>query len=51
LLAKDLGSKILTTEKDYLRLSKEDAQGITYLSVNMSIKNENELINFIKSKI
>ena len=51
LFAKDLGSKILTTEKDYLRLSKEDAQGITYLSVNMSIKNENELINFIKSKI
>ena len=51
LCAKNLQSKILTTEKDYLRLSKEDAQGINYLSVDLSIKDENELIKFIQSKI
>ena len=49
--AKDLGSKILTTEKDYIKLNKEDAIGIDYLGVDLSIKNEGELINFIKSKI
>ena len=49
--AKNLGSKILTTEKDYIKLNKEDAEGIDYLAVDLSIKNENELINFIKLKI
>ena len=49
--AKDLGSKILTTEKDYIKLNKEDAIGIDYLGVDLSIKNEGDLINFIKSII
>ena len=51
LKAKNLGSKILTTEKDFIKLSKEDAKDINYLSVDLLIKNENELINFIKSKL
>tara|TARA_B100000767_G_C19736481_1_gene524175 strand:+ start:341 stop:1282 length:942 start_codon:yes stop_codon:yes gene_type:complete len=49
--AKNLGSKILTTEKDYSKLDKNDAKGINYLSIDLSIKNENKLINFIRSKI
>jgi tetraacyldisaccharide 4'-kinase len=49
--AKNLSSKILTTEKDYLKLSKSDSKGINYLSIDLSIKNENKLIKFIKSKI
>ena len=49
--AKNLSSKILTTEKDYSKLGKKDAKGINYLSIDLSIKNENKLINFIKSKI
>ena len=51
LTAKNLGSKILTTEKDYIKLNKENAEGINYFAVDLLIKNENELINFIKSKI
>ena len=49
--AKNLSSKILTTEKDYSKLDKNDAKGINYLSIDLSIKNENKLIKFIKSKI
>ena len=51
LTAKNLGSKILTTEKDYIKLNKENAKGINYFAVDLLIKNENELISFIKSKI
>ena len=49
--AKNLESKILTTEKDYVKLSKDDAEGIDFLSVDLLIKNENNLIDFIRSKI
>tara|TARA_B110001450_G_scaffold133742_1_gene125609 strand:- start:1011 stop:1949 length:939 start_codon:yes stop_codon:yes gene_type:complete len=49
--AKNLESKILTTEKDYIKLSKDDAKGIDFLSVDLLIKNENNFIDFIRSKI
>jgi tetraacyldisaccharide 4'-kinase len=49
--AKNSGSKILTTEKDYIKLNKKEAKEINYLSVDLLIKNENELINFIESRI
>ena len=49
--AKKLGSSVLTTEKDYVKLDKNDAKGINYLSIDLSIKNENKLINFLKSKL
>ena len=49
--AKNTGSKILTTEKDYIKLNKKEAKGINYLSVDLLIKNKNELINFIESRI
>ena len=49
--AKKLGSKILTTEKDYIKLNKEMKKEISYLSIDLSIKNESELISFIRSKI
>ena len=51
LYANKSGSKILTTEKDFIKLSKEMKKEINYLSIDLSIKNENELIDFIKSKI
>ena len=51
LKAKNLGSKIITTEKDFIKLSKDDAKNINYLSVDLLIEKENELITFIKSKL
>jgi len=49
--AKKLNAKIITTEKDYVRINSEDAKDIEFLEVELIIENENDLINFIKSKI
>ena len=50
-IAKDFKAKIITTEKDYNRLSKIDSKGIEYLKIELKISNEEELINFLKDKI
>ena len=50
-IAKDLKAKIITTEKDYNRLSETDSEGIEYLKVELNISNEEKLINFLKNKI
>ena len=49
--AKNLNAEIITTEKDYLRISEEERKDINFLEINLEIENENELINFIRSKI
>ena len=49
--AKDLGVKIITTEKDYNRLNKLNSDGIEYLKIELKISNEEELTNFLKDKI
>ena len=49
--AKKLNAKILTTEKDYLRLSHQNKKNIHFLKIEIKIKQKNRLINFIKSKI
>ena len=49
--AKDLDAEIITTEKDYLRISEEERKDLNFLEIKLIIENENELINFIKSKI
>ena len=51
LIAKNLNAKIITTEKDYVKIDTKDNEGIEFLQINIIIKNENELIKFIKSKI
>ena len=51
LKAKKLNTKILTTEKDYLRLNKSNAENINFFKVKLNIKNENELINFLQKKL
>ena len=43
--------KIITTEKDYLRISEEERRDINFLEIKLEIENENQLINFIRSKI
>ena len=51
LQAINLNAKILTTEKDYVKLNDNAADGIEFLEIELIIKEENELINFIKSNI
>jgi tetraacyldisaccharide 4'-kinase len=54
-LAKNLDAKIITTEKDFLRISqnkKFDFEvNIQFVKMQLKIKNEDNLINFIKTKI
>ena len=43
--------KIVTTEKDYYRMNDEQKLICDYIEVDLEIKNKNEFINLIKSKI
>ena len=49
--AKRIGAKIITTEKDYVKISNEDRNNINFLEIALEIDNEEELIKFIKTKI
>ena len=44
-LAKKLNAKILTTEKDYLRLQENLRQNINYVKINLKINQLNEIKN------
>ena len=50
-MAKDLKAKIITTEKDYNRLTKIDSESIEYLKIELKVSREEELINFLKNII
>ena len=43
--------KIITTEKDYCRLSKSMRENIDYIKIELSLKNESTFVNFLKNKI
>ena len=49
--AKKLNLKILTTEKDYIKIKSIDNNDIRYLKVELDIKNEDRLINYLKKYI
>tara|TARA_B100000989_G_scaffold249485_1_gene197092 strand:+ start:3879 stop:4829 length:951 start_codon:yes stop_codon:yes gene_type:complete len=49
--AESLNAKIITTQKDYVKLSEQNRIDIDYLEVDLEIKDEEKLIDFIKSKI
>ena len=51
LKAKNLNAKILTTEKDYVKLNSNINNDINFLKVDIYIKNEEILINYLKSNI
>jgi len=51
LLAKNFDAKILTTEKDYLRINDKISSGIDFLQIEIIIKNEDDLIRFIKTRL
>ena len=50
-IATDLNAKIITTEKDYVKISQSNLDKINFLEIDLNIKNQEELISFIKSKI
>jgi tetraacyldisaccharide 4'-kinase len=47
--AKKVGANIITTEKDYVKLTEEDKKEIEYLEISLELKNEKKLIEFIKN--
>jgi tetraacyldisaccharide 4'-kinase len=49
--AKKMGARIITTEKDYVKISNKERKNIDFLKVNLNIKNERSFINFLKLKI
>ena len=46
-----IGAKILTTEKDFVKISKKDRKSINLIKINLNIKNKKNFINFLKLKI
>ena len=49
--AKNLKAKIVTTEKDYNRLNKLNAEGINFLEIELKILNEKQFIDFLNKKL
>jgi len=50
-MAQDMNAKIITTEKDYVKILEKDRFNISFLEIEIKIENEKKLINFIESKI
>ena len=46
--AKKINAKVITTEKDYVKIAPEVKDEISFLEIELKIKNEEKLINFIK---
>ncbi len=51
ILANKLNAKIITTEKDYVKIKNLDSEEILFLELGLKFKDEKNLINFIKSKL
>ena len=49
-LAKELKTKILTTEKDFMRIKKNKI-GINFIKVNLIVKNRQNLIEYLKENL
>ena len=51
LQAKKLNAKIITTEKDYVKINPDKNNDIMFLKIELKIKNEDELISYLKMHI
>ena len=49
--ASDSNSGIITTEKDYKRISQNLKDNINFLEIDIKIKDEDKLIQFLQTKI
>jgi tetraacyldisaccharide 4'-kinase len=50
-LSKKINAKIITTEKDYVKINKLDNKNINFLKIDLKIKDKKRLINFIKKHL
>ena len=50
-LAKEKNLQIITTEKDFNRLSNKNKKNIKFLKIELRIKQLNKLLKFLKEKI
>ena len=51
LLANSLNAKILTTEKDFVKLEKFNFENINFLEMDLHITDEKKLLKLIKTKL
>ena len=49
--SKNLGTEIITTEKDFIKISQLNHSNINFLKIDLKIKDEDVLINFLKEMI
>ena len=49
--AEKFNAQIITTEKDFVKIKENDRNNINFLKIDLEIDNEENLVNFIKSKI
>ena len=49
--ANHFDAEIITTEKDYVKIPENEKKNIDYLEIDLKFEDENNLINFLKSKI
>ena len=50
-IALNLNLKIITTEKDFVKIPKKYSDDINFLEIDLIIKKQDELISFIKSQL
>lgn len=50
-LAEKMNTKIITTEKDYVKLKNFNTENINFLKIDLEIENDKKLLNFIKSRL
>ena len=48
ILAKSLNAKIITTEKDYVKINSDENKDIDFLKIDLKIQEEEKLINYLK---
>ena len=50
-MANKLNAKILTTEKDYVKIKNFDISNVKFLDLDLKFKDEKNLINYIRKKL
>ncbi|MDA9084642.1 tetraacyldisaccharide 4'-kinase [Candidatus Pelagibacter sp.] len=51
LLAKNLSAKIITTEKDFIKINNNRNDDIKFLNIDLVIKEEKQLIDYLRSNL
>ena len=51
IFARNLNAKIITTEKDYIKIDSNKNKDIKFLQIELDITNEKEFINYLKNNL